>query len=332
MEIWVDSRFSDYTYEEGIDRIIGIDLTIDNGKLYNRGKLIGAYTRIENEKDQQKAMGMAGIVEWLLVDFDNWAMIPIENLISAFNNTGTKLAAIIRSIPEAQGAGFALELGVDALVTRPEKGLIDACKIVKSVRNERGQESGSNDELNSGHLELSKSIVNASEPIGTGDRACIDLTVLLAKGEGMLVGSSSQSMCLIHGETIESEYVPTRPFRVNAGSVNMYVLMADMSTKYISELISGDKVLLIDDRGKARDAIIGRIKIEHRPLILLKWSNRNGNNYHACIQQAETVRLVTSSGETVSITEIGNDTEIITYENQSTRHIGKTVSSSVLEI
>ena len=148
----------------------------------------------------------------------------------------------------------------------------------------------------------------------------------------MLVGSSSQSMCLIHGETIESEYVPTRPFRVNAGSVNMYVMMADMSTKYISELISGDRVLLIDHDGKTRIASIGRVKIEHRPLILLKWSNRNGNSYHACIQQAETVRLVSSAGESVSITELCSDTEIITYESQTTRHIGKSVSSSVLEI
>ena len=130
MEIWVDARLSGYSLQEGVDRIIGTDLTIENGKLYQKGSLIGSYMTIENEKDQQKAMGMAGIVEWLLVDFDNWAMIPIENLISAFNNTGTRLAAIIRSIPEAQGAGFALELGVDALVTAPDEELIDACEIV----------------------------------------------------------------------------------------------------------------------------------------------------------------------------------------------------------
>ena len=332
MEIWVDARISGYSLQEGVDRVIGTDLTIENGKLYDEGRLIGSYITIENENDQQKAMGMAGIVEWLLVDFDNWAMIPIENLISAFNNTGTKLAAIIRSIPEAQGAGFALELGVDALVTKPVKELIDACKIVKSIRKETHQETTIHAQEESDRIELSKSVIETTEPIGTGDRACVDLTVLLRNGEGMLVGSSSQSMCLIHGETIESEYVPTRPFRVNAGSVNMYVMMADMSTKYISELTSGDKVLLVDLDGETRTASIGRVKIEHRPLILLKWSDRNGNNYHACIQQAETVRLVSSAGKTVSITDLSSGTEIITYESQTTRHIGKSVSSSVREI
>ena len=92
MEIWVDARISGYSLQEGVDRVIGTDLTIENGKLYDKGRLIGSYMTIENENDQQKAMGMAGIVEWLLVDFDNWAMIPIENLISAFNNTGTKVS------------------------------------------------------------------------------------------------------------------------------------------------------------------------------------------------------------------------------------------------
>jgi len=332
MEIWVDARLSGYSLQGGVDRIIGTDLTIENGKLYDRGRLIGSYMTIENENDQQKAMGMAGIVEWLLVDFENWAMIPIENLISAFNNTGTKLAAIIRSIPEVQGAGFALELGVDALVTEPVQELIDACKIVKSIRKETHQEAKVRNQVDLDQIELSKSVIKSTEPIGTGDRACVDLTVLLRIGEGMLVGSSSQSMCLIHGETIESEYVPTRPFRVNAGSVNMYVMMADMSTKYISELTSGDRVLLINHDGKTRIASIGRVKIEHRPLILFKWSDRNGNSYHACIQQAETVRLVSSAGKTVSITELCSETEIITHENQTTRHIGKSVSSSVLEI
>ena len=110
-------------------------------------------------------------------------------------------------------------------------------------------------------------------------------------------------------------------FRVNAGSVNMYVMMADMSTKYISELTSGDRVLLIDHSGKTRIASIGRVKIEHRPLILLKWSNRNGNNYHACIQQAETVRLVSSAGKTVSITELCSETERFRPKNSEVNRL-----------
>ena len=43
----------------------------------------------------------------------------------------------------------------------------------------------------------------------------------------MLVGSSASSMVLVHGETVESEFVPTRPFRVNAGAAHTYIMMAD---------------------------------------------------------------------------------------------------------
>ena len=40
-----------------------------------------------------------------------------------------------------------------------------------------------------------------------------------------------------------SGFVPPRPFRVNAGPVHAYVLMADGSTKYLSECRAGDEVM-----------------------------------------------------------------------------------------
>ena len=83
-------------------------------------------------------------------------------------------------------------------------------------------------------------------------------------GEGMVIGSTSSSLALVHGETIESEYVPSRPFRVNAGSIHSYVLMADKSTKYLSELSAGDEVAIISYSGKIRKSIIGRLKIVYQ--------------------------------------------------------------------
>ena len=47
----------------------------------------------------------------------------------------------------------------------------------------------------------------------------LDFTSLLRQGEGALVGSSAKLLALVHGETIEGELVPARPFRVNAGPV-----------------------------------------------------------------------------------------------------------------
>ena len=53
----------------------------------------------------------------------------------------------------------------------------------------------------------------------TGDRVCIDTTSMMVPGEGMLIGSYSKAMFLVHSESLESEYVASRPFRVNAGPV-----------------------------------------------------------------------------------------------------------------
>ena len=76
----------------------------------------------------------------------------------------------------------------------------------------------------------------------------------------MLIGSVSEILCLVHGETIPSEYVPSRPFRVNAGPVHSYILMADGKTKYLNELEAGNQVAIINSKGDERSASIGRIK------------------------------------------------------------------------
>ena len=69
------------------------------------------------------------------------------------------------------------------------------------------------DETDKQELELSfLEVIEVSEG-GDEDRVYVDLTSLLEPEEGMIVGSSSKSTVLVHGETVESEFVPTRPFR-----------------------------------------------------------------------------------------------------------------------
>ena len=123
------------------------------------------------------------------------------------------------------------------------------------------------------HPILEYSEVTGLEAIGIGDRVCVDLIERLELGEGVLVGSTANAMILVHGETVPSEYVPTRPFRVNAGAVHSYCLMADKNTKYLSELTSGDKVAVINEEGRIRSSTVGRVKIERRPFLLLKYGH-----------------------------------------------------------
>ena len=60
-------------------------------------------------------------------------MIPIENLISECEHSGTKLVVIIKHPKDVNG-GFALEKGVDAIIIENENSLIIACEIAKSQR------------------------------------------------------------------------------------------------------------------------------------------------------------------------------------------------------
>ena len=51
------------------------------------------------------------------------------------------------------------------------------------------------------------------------DRVCVDLASMLSPGEGMLVGSFARALFLVHSECEASDYINSRPFRVNAGAV-----------------------------------------------------------------------------------------------------------------
>lgn len=72
-------------------------------------------------------------------------------------------------------------------------------------------------------------------------------------------------------QCMESQYINSRPFRVNAGAVHAYVQAPGNKTAYLSELKSGSEVLVVDAAGRARTAVVGRCKIETRPMVSGHW-------------------------------------------------------------
>ena len=180
-------------------------------------------------------------------------------------------------------------------------------------------------------VDLSIATILSINSSGVGERVCIDLIERLKIGEGMVIGSNSSSLALVHGETIESEYVPSRPFRVNAGSIHSYVLMSDGSTKYLSELSAGDEVSVISHSGIFRKSIIGRLKIERRPFLIIRFRSMSGNEGQIMLQQAETVRLVNASGSIISVTNLEIGDEIIVRNDNQMRHIGNALDGEMRE-
>ena len=117
--------------------------------------------------------------------------------------------------------------------------------------------------------------------VGSGERVCVDTASLLTKGEGMLIGSRSNFMFLIHNESEGSAFTSPRPFRINAGAIYCYTIIPGGKTKYLSEIESGTEVLIVNQEGATRRVTVGRSKIETRPLKLVRgenqWRNRNYN-------------------------------------------------------
>ena len=93
MEIWFDVRHSielDAAVPEGVnyrlasqETALATDAYLEKEHVYRNGKLIGSFITVLDESSQQMARSLVGSVEWLVLEFENWSMIPIENLIAA---------------------------------------------------------------------------------------------------------------------------------------------------------------------------------------------------------------------------------------------------------
>ncbi len=122
---------------------------------------------------------------------------------------------------QVQGAAFALQIGVDALLLRPESDLWAAAASAREQRQRNAQtpERAAESSLGNGGgqandaevgVTLSLGRVTRTKEGGVGDRVCVDLIQSLKAGEGMLVGSSAKMLALVHAETFETGFVPAR--------------------------------------------------------------------------------------------------------------------------
>lgn len=123
------------------------------------------------------------------------------------------LAMQLSECPQVQGAAFALQRGVDALLlSSNNQDLWRAAVDAREQRNQRTETTGDSrlSSLEGDDIVLSSGSVIGTKPGGVGDRVCVDLIQSLSHGEGMLVGSSAKLLALVHAETFETGFVPAR--------------------------------------------------------------------------------------------------------------------------
>jgi 3-dehydroquinate synthase II len=151
----------------------------------------------------------------------------------------------------------------------------------------------------------------------------------MSEGEGILVGNNSSVMFLVQAESLENQYVAPRPFRVNAGAVHCYTLTGT-GTKYLSELSSGHDVQIVSSGGSTATAVVGRAKVERRPLLLVEAEGRCGKG-GVVLQNAETVRLVKPGGEAVSVAALAVGDRVLGRFDDGGRHFGMPVNERISE-
>jgi len=276
-----------------------------------------AYVIISGKKYEQFAVEIGKHVDYLLVIGTDWKVIPLENMIAGLQGTKVKIISGVKSTEEAELALATMEQGADGI-------LLDTSDLSEIKKVQRAAEQSERI-----RVELVSARVTNVQPVGMGDRVCVDTADLMTVGEGMLVGSQSRAFFLVHSESEESPYVAARPFRVNAGAVHAYIKVGK-ETKYLSELKSGDKVMIVSNDGLARTAIVGRAKIEKRPLILVE-AEANGERMNTLLQNAETIKLVAPDGKPKSVAELKPGDQVLVYLEAGARHFGMSIQESIIE-
>ncbi len=290
---------------------LGIITTVsDNGDL-KWGKDV-VVMEIQSSEDEDEIVKQA-IQKKVIVKTTDWKVIPLENLVAQCDN----LFVEVNSIEEAKTAAGVLEKGVDGLVIT-ERNPLKVKEIINSINATRQT------------IDLAELTIEKVTPLGMGDRVCVDTCSIMKPGEGMLVGNSSRGLFLIHSESIENPYVAPRPFRVNAGPVHAYVMAPNGRTRYLSELEAGDEVVGINFKGEMSPLLVGRVKIEKRPLILIQASGPNGS-LSTILQNAETIRLVCKNGEPLSVVKIKPGDHVLGYVESAGRHFGHKIKESITE-
>ncbi len=282
---------------------------------------------------------------WIICRTPDWTIIPLENLIAEMQNHATLLYADIGDKLTLIPMLFStLQTGVDGIVFSPSH-IEEIDELSHNFRR-------------SLNIEFHQAVIKEITDIPHAERVCVDTSSLLKPGEGMMVGNTAKGFGFVHAEVFESNFVASRPFRVNAGDVSEYIAVPGkisnlgskkrentskktslpLRTKYLSELRAGDEVYVVNLQGNVRIVSIGRLKIETRPMRMLKLelittdpTEKPLSPIIITVQYAETVRLVCWNDKIVPITELKIGDELKVILGPGATHFGTPIAENIVE-
>jgi len=205
---------------------------------------------------------------------------------------GADVIAQVKNLDEVQTAFGILEKGVEHVLFYADD-VVELKKVLSWLRSEGDK------------ISLQTAEIVEVRPVGMGDRVCVDTCTSMGMGQGMLVGNSSSALFLIHSESISNP-------------------------RYLSELSAGDQVLVVDFKGNTSTGIVGRLKIEKRPLMLIK-AVFDGKEIATIVQNAETIRLTDPEGKALSVVSLVPGDKVLVAMEEGGRHFGIKIEESITE-
>lgn len=284
-----------------------------------RDKKDGIFVDVTDADSLQAACTAVRNGHLTVIRFKDPTKIPLEIVLAAGSRRGAKIMTFVSDLAEAKVVMSVLESGPDGVIMSPRsaaevEGLAQLCQPTL------------------GHIELKEFTVTEIADAGTGDRVCVDTCSNFMPDEGILVGSFGGSFLLCCSETHPLPYMPTRPFRVNAGAVSSYVLSSPERTNYLSELRQGHTVIGVRTNGDTRPLVVGRCKIETRPLLLIRARSADGDTASMILQNDWHVRVLGRGGEVLNITELTAGSVVMGHTAaRVARHVGMAVDEYCLE-
>ena len=183
-------------------------VVLDKNAPKPKGKKIGKKFNVLSNEDIEEILQEARKgLDFVIVEVKDWKIIPLENIIAKLHKIHTKIFAMAKNPEEVRKMFSILEVGVD--------GVIFNTSSINEVREVLVY-------LGSRSFELKPAKIIEIKEVGDGERVCVDTASMLHKGEGMLIGSRSNFLFLVHNESVGSSFTSPRPFRVNAGAVHCY--------------------------------------------------------------------------------------------------------------
>ncbi|MDX3453897.1 3-dehydroquinate synthase II family protein [Streptomyces sp. ME02-8801-2C] len=283
------------------------------------GTPVSGFIDVRDDRTLQLSCAGAMVLPYTVIHFADPTKIPLEIVLAAAESAEGKLVTVVDGLEEAAIVFDVLERGSDGILFTP-RSADDVFALARLL------------EATTPQLELSTLTVESIRHVGLGDRVCVDTCSHFEEDEGILVGSYSSGFVLCCSETHPLPYMPTRPFRVNAGALHSYTLGPDNRTNYLSEVGSGSALLAVGADGRTRRVVVGRAKLESRPLLEIRTHAEDGRLVSLTVQDDWHVRVLGPGGKVLNVTELQTGDELLGYLAADKRHVGLPIGEFCKEV